>query len=84
MQNNIADSEKNKSNAFTESEHHDSDCKEYDSRIMDCDSEESTVNNKLEQATTNVNSMMPDQYSAEKIMNDKGVQVTSDDLSVSF
>lgn len=81
MQNNKADSEKNKNNAFIEPEHHDSDCEEYDSKIMDCDSE---VNNKLEQATTNVNSTMPDQNSAEKLYNDKGVQVTSGDLNVSF
>lgn len=72
MQNNAADSEINKSNAFeTEPEYHDSDCEERDSKIMDCDSEVSTVNNKLEQATTNVNSTMPDQNSAEKVCNDK-------------
>lgn len=28
--------------------------------------------------------MMPDQNSAEKVCNDKGVQVTSDDFNISF
>lgn len=50
---------------------------------MDCDSEISIVN-KLEQVATNVNNTMPDQNSAEKVCNDKGVQVTSGDFNISF
>ena len=85
MQGDTAYSEINESNAFkTEPEHCDLDCEKRDLEIMECDSKMSIINEKLEEATTNVNSMMSDQNNAEKVCNNKCVQVSSGDLSVSF